>query len=419
MGSYAAKLKSLDNVFDHLGVKESFRDRVVKIDKRIEFEAEAMDAEGIKRTFPAFRYQHNNLLGPYKGGIRYDINVSQEEVKTLALLMTLKCALADLPFGGAKGAVQINPHTYTDEFMEQVTRSYVKGLFRSVGSQVDVPATDLGTNEETIGIMLDEYEKLNGKADLAAFTGKSLKNGGSEGRIKATGYGGFLIAREIVKKLGIERPSVVIQGLGNVGEWFARSAYEAGWKIIAIADSKGAIHNKDGINVEDALSHKRETGSVFGFAYGQEIGSERMIELETDLLVPAAIGGVVTEANIRSIRAKLILELANDPTTLKADAIANNRNVALIPDILANCGGVVVSYFEWLQNQNGEHWSEKQVLDKLEKHLDEVLNHVLKTHMEIRSIDSIKEVRDLSDLRFSSYVVAINRLYEAYQTLDK
>ncbi len=345
-------------------------------------------------SYKAYRVQHNNLLGPYKGGIRFHPNVDIDEVKSLAFWMTFKCAIANLPFGGAKGGVNCNPKKLSEKEIEEISRKYVQAFYKYIGPKKDIPAPDVYTNSKIMDIMVDEYEKLTGDKTKASFTGKSLNNGGSEGRETATAQGGVFILQEKFSELN----TVAIQGFGNAGIFAAKLLKNK--KIIAISDSKGSIYNENGLDIKKLIEIKKQTGSVINYD-AKKITNQELLELECDILIPAALENQITKENADKIKAKVILELANGPTTPEADEILFKKNITVIPDILANSGGVIVSYFEYLQNLNNEHWSLEEVNNKLKL-------KILKAYEDIKKISQEYNC----SLRTAAYIKALKVLYQ-------
>jgi glutamate dehydrogenase/leucine dehydrogenase len=367
--------------------------------------------------FEGYRIQHNNFLGPYKGGIRYFPEVNEDEIKTLAFLMTIKCALVNLSLGGAKGGIKVNPKTLSEKELENLSREYVRKIYDFIGPDKDIPAPDVNTNAKIMDWMIDEYLKISNSKDIklkATFTGKSIENDGSEGREEATGKGGEIILERFVEKVGLKKPlRVAIQGFGNVGYNLAKFLYRIEYKLVALSDSKGGIYSEEGFNPEMVMECKKEKGMIAGcycvgsvcdIRLGRDISNEELLELDVDILVPAALENVVNEKNADKIKAKIILEMANNPLAESADEILNKKGVIIIPDILANSGGVIVSYFEMIQNLNNEKWSKEKVFEELEKYLSKAFDEVWQ----------IKEKLNV-DLRKASFIVALKRLYEKYK----
>ncbi len=322
-------------------------------------------------TYQAYRVQHNNVRGPHKGGIRFHPEVTLDEVRALATLMSLKTAAVGLPLGGGKGGVAVDPKALKPAELEELSRTYAARLAPHIGPDKDVPAPDVNTNPEVIDWMLDEYCRQTGDRSKAAFTGKTLDRGGSEGRDEATGRGGVIVLHEMLKLQKIRRPiTFAVQGFGNVGAYFSTIASgEQGWKLIAATDSKGGISSKEGLAPEDLVRHKQTGQHLAQYPPGLPISNEEFLEQSVDVLVLAALGDAVNANNMRTVRAPFILELANAPVDDAAYTYLTAQGVQIIPDILANAGGVIVSYFEWLQNQQGEHWSLARVRRKLETYL--------------------------------------------------
>ncbi len=322
------------------------------------------DVELGKELFQAYRVQHNNHLGPFKGGVRFHPEVDMSEVQALALLMTVKCAAMNIPMGGGKGGVAIDPRGRELADIESIARQYARGLVDVIGPDTDVPAPDINTSSREIDWMVDEYEKVTGDTSHASFTGKSLENGGSEGRVAATGRGGVIALREYCRYHSIETNGlkIAIQGVGNVGYWFAKIAeQELGVTIVAVANSRMTRQDKNGFSFVDT----GEKG-IMDQLDSEELPSDAIIGIDCDVLVLAALGDVINTNNQADVKAKIILELANGPVSFDAYNALAERGVAVIPDVLANAGGVIVSYLEWVQNKQGEHWSESKVNEQLD-----------------------------------------------------
>lgn len=332
--------------------------------------------DGSTKIFTAYRSQHNNARGPYKGGIRFHENVTREEVIALSTLMTLKCAVAGIPFGGGKGGITVNPKTLSATELERLSRGYMRAIAPFIGEWVDVPAPDVNTNGTIMTWMLNEYETIVNKKVPAVITGKPVTHGGSLGRTEATGRGGVIVLEELMRMLG-KKPkdiTVAVQGFGNVGYYFAKLAEEAGFKIVAVSDSKGGVYVPSGMSVARTLACKQEKGSVAGcyckgsvcdVAYGKPITNEALLELPVDVIVPAALENVIIASNATKVKASIIIEMANGPISEEAYAILDKKEIKVVPDVLANSGGVVVSYFEWVQGLQGFWWTEEEVNRRL------------------------------------------------------
>jgi glutamate dehydrogenase (NAD(P)+) len=320
-----------------------------------------MDDDRVE-VFIGYRIQHNAARGPYKGGVRFHPHANEDEVRALASLMTWKTALMDIPFGGAKGGITVDPHALSQAELNRLTRRYTLSIQHLIGPQRDVPAPDLGTNAQTMAWMMDAYGQANGYTP-AVVTGKPLAVGGSLGREAATGRGAVYVLHEAAKDLGIDLANcrIALQGFGNVGSWFARIAREEGARIVAVTDHLGGVANADRLDIDALVEHVAKTGSVSGFTGGEPISGEDIFEVDADILVPAAIENVLTEDNAPRIKARLVLEAANHPTTPEADAILIERGIPVLPDILVNAGGVTGSYFEWTQNLQQLRWTEDEV----------------------------------------------------------
>jgi len=379
-----------------LNLNQDEIDFIIQPDRVIEVKVPVLMANGKIKTFVGYRSQHNNVLGPYKGGIRFHQNVSQEEVVALSILMTLKCAANNLPLGGGKGGVIVNPKELSEGELERLSRIYAQKIAPFIGEEVDVPAPDVNTDGKIMMWMLDEYEKTINKKSPATFTGKPVEFGGSLGRTEATGRGGVIVMNNLLKQLNKDYKTVAVQGFGNVGYYFAQIAYEKGYKIVALSDSKGAIYNENGLNPIEVMKVKEETGSVINFKDGKVISNEELLELPVDILVPAALENVITKDNASKIQAKVIIEMANGPITEEAYSILEENQIISAPDILANAGGVIVSYFEWLQNRKNEHWAEEQVNQKLEEQLSEAFKEIFAISQKLNT--NLKEAAFLSAL---------------------
>jgi glutamate dehydrogenase (NAD(P)+) len=357
--------------------------------------------DGQTRVFTGYRVIHNTARGPGKGGIRFDAGVSRDEVKALAAWMTWKCAVVDLPFGGAKGGVLCDPFAMSQRELERMTRRYTTGIIQTLGPDSDVPAPDVNTNERVMGWILDTYSMHSGHSAPAVVTGKPIALGGSLGRREATGRGVMLTAKATLAHLGIplRGARVAVQGFGNVGSVAAQLLAREGCRVVAIGDRTGAVHSADGVSVDAAADWVRRHGTLEKYPGGDRMTNEELLELTVDLLVPAALENVITSVNAGRIRARVVCEGANGPTTAAADEILEQLGVVVVPDILANAGGVTVSYFEWVQDRHGYFWSEKEVNERLEAKMCQAFNVVLETALKYKV-----------DMRVAAYIVAINRV---------
>lgn len=354
-------------------------------------------------VFRGYRIQHNGARGPYKGGIRYHESADLDEVRALAALMTWKNALIDVPFGGAKGGVQCEPGVLSKAELQRLTRRFTSMISYIIGVHRDIPAPDMGTNAQTMAWMMDAYGQKYGY-EPAIVTGKPVELGGSPGREEATGRGVVIAAREAVKRLGMEWPGarVAVQGFGNVGYWTAKLASEAGAKVVAVSDVAGGVYNPNGLDIGAVARHQRESVSVTNYPDGDEVSNDDLLVLDCEILIPAAIHGVINTHNADNIKAKLVVEAANGPTTPAADRILIDRGVVTLPDILANSGGVTVSYFEWVQNIQQFRWELKQVNDELTKRMTAATELVF----------AKSEEHDVT-LRESAYAIAVDRVAHA------
>lgn len=386
-----------------LNLSEEVLDDLLQADAEHNFEIQLSGG----KKFPAYRIQHSNKLGPYKGGIRFHPQVNLEEVKALATLMSLKTAAVGLPLGGSKGGVVVDPRDLNQQELEELSRKYVAHLHPHIGWDKDIPAPDVNTNSTVIDWMLDEYQKLSGDQSSASFTGKSINKGGSLGRDAATGLGGVIVLRELLKKMGKDRHNLTmaIQGFGNVGSYFATIAetQQSNWKLVAASDSGATVYNPEGLSAEELDEYKKNKGRFSDYKDKKTkiLGNDDLVGLEVDVLVLAALGDAVTEKNMKQIKAKYIVELANGPVNEAAHNYLTSQVVTIIPDIIANAGGVIVSYLEWLQNKKNQHWSEEKVNTQLEQYLKKAVDDLYKTASEQKV--SLKE---------AAFTIAIKRLIQ-------
>ncbi len=377
---------------------------------KVEFPIECDD--GSVKIFSGYRALHSRVRGPGKGGIRYHPEVNADEVRALASWMTWKCAVADIPFGGAKGGVICNPKQLSKNELRKVTRRFITELGDTIGPHTDIPAPDVNTDAETMAWIYDTYDMMHaGKNNLPVVTGKPVAMGGSLGRNEATARGCLFVTRRAIEQgavrglTSIKGATVAIQGFGNAGSIAARLFAEAGAKVIGISDSTGGVTSESGIDARMALAHKKQTGSVVGLSGTKNITNDELLHLECDVLIPAAFENQIRADNVAGVRAKMIAEAANGPTTPAADAVLFKRGVPIIPDILANSGGVTVSYFEWVQNIENEHWSEEHVNEHLREKMEAATDAVLQMQLEIKDRHGVSV-----DLRTAAFALAIKRV---------
>ncbi|MBM4400354.1 MAG: Glu/Leu/Phe/Val dehydrogenase [Crenarchaeota archaeon] len=359
-------------------------------------------------VFNGCRVQHWDVRGPFKGGLRYHPNVTIDDVTALAMWMTWKCAIVDLPYGGAKGGISCNPKKMSQGELERLTRRYVSLIFDYLGPHRDVPAPDVYTNEQTMAWIMDTYSQLKGYSVPESVTGKPIEIGGSEGRVCAASLGVAFCAREAAKnlKLNLKNAAVAVQGYGNVGYNAASIMHSMGCKVIAVSDSSGGIYCPDGINPEEVRAHKSKTGSVINYKNCTNITNEELLQTKCAILIPAALQNQIRKDNADKISAKIVAEGANGPTTPEADKTLYEKGTCLIPDILANSGGVTVSYFEWVQNLTREHWTLKEVNQKLE-------NKITKAFYDVQKLSRKEE----SDMRTAALMLGVGRVAQAIRTL--
>jgi len=376
-------------------LRSPYRELVVQIPVRMD--------DGHLEMFHGYRVQHNGVRGPYKGGIRYHHHVDLGEVRSLAALMTWKTAIVDLPFGGAKGGVTCDPTNMSRKELQSLTRGFAQKIDMALGVYRDIAAPDAGTNPQVMAWIMDEYGKKHGYTP-AIVTGKPVNLGGSLGREEATGRGTMIITQEACKACGIDlkRARVAVQGFGNVGSWTALLIHELGAKIVAVSDVFGGIFKEDGLDIPKVVEHLKASGSVRGFKGAKDIDNEELLGLDVEVLIPAAMGGAITRDNVDNVKAKLIVEAANSPITPRADESLRTRGVTVVPDILANAGGVTVSYFEWVQNLQQFHWSHEKVNQELEKRMLHAWRAV-----------HTRSMKEQTPLRIAAYVEALDKVAQA------
>ncbi len=382
-------------------VKLKKTDRVLKKNLAIKLDS------GKRKSFLAYRSQHNNARGPYKGGIRFHPDVSEDEVKALSIWMTIKCAVVGIPYGGGKGGIKVNPKLLSTTELKRLSQKYAEFITPHIGPWQDIPAPDVNTNEQVIAWMLEAYEKKIDQHATATFTGKPIALGGSLGRTEATGLGGFVIFESYAKrkKLIPRRTTIAVQGFGNVGYWFACFVSGAGYKLVAVSDSTGAIYNPRGLNVDKLAEYKKEFGSFKQSAVKKKLKyltNEELLTLDVNVLVPAALENAVNKKNAPDVKARVVLELANGPTTPEADKILFEKGIDVLPDVLGNAGGVTVSYFEWVQNLHGYHWTKQRVNKELRKIMKKAFTEV----------DQVKRNKNIS-FRQAAYLLATKRVIDA------
>lgn len=376
-------------------LKEPIRLLTVRIPVRMD--------DGTTKVFTGYRSQHNDAVGPTKGGVRFHPGVSENEVKALSIWMSLKCGIADLPYGGGKGGVVCDPRTMSFRELERLSRGYVRAVSQIVGPTKDIPAPDVMTNSQIMAWMMDEYSRIREFDSPGFITGKPLVLGGSKGRETATARGVVIMIYEALRLKGIELKNarIVIQGFGNAGSYLAKFMHEAGARVIGISDVNGALYNEEGLDIDYLLDRRDSFGNVTNL-FSQTITNAELLELDCDVLVPAAIENQITEENAPRIRAAIVVEAANGPTTLEATKLLTDRGILLIPDVLASAGGVIVSYFEWVQNNQGYYWDEQEIDDKLKNMMIRGFEHVYEIHR-TRKVD----------MRLAAYMAGVRKMAEA------
>jgi len=420
LSAFQNAMQQLDAVAAIAGIDQGVVD-VLRAPEHIrEFDIPVVMDDRTQKVFKGYRVQYNSWRGPYKGGIRYHANVDVDEVKALAFWMTIKTAVVDIPMGGGKGGVIVNPKELSVGELERLTRGYAQAVKDFVGPTVDVPAPDVNTTPQMMAWFADEYCKLAPNPTCrAVVTGKPVADGGSEGRDTATAQGGFYVLLAALEKMGMAAAGarVAIQGFGNAGAVMATLCHDAGMKIVAVSDSRGAVRHSeesrqsrddeesrthDGLDPRAVLDFKKQHGTVVGFPGTETITNEQLLETDCDVLIPAALENVITNDNVFAVKAKIVLELANGPTTPEADVVLRECGVTVVPDVLANAGGVTVSYFEWDQNMKGEHWTETEVFEKLKPIMINNFNAIWQLAQEQKT-----------NLRTAAFAVALKRLTSA------
>lgn len=411
MDPWKQAVKQLDEARRYVEIPEGIYQRLIK-PRVIKGELQV----GGKK-YQAYRSQHNDARGPFKGGIRFHPQVSLEEVKALSMWMTWKCATVGIPYGGGKGGVMVDPKELSRQELQMLSRAYARLIAPEIGEKKDVPAPDVNTDGQIMAWMLDEYEKVVGFRAPGTFTGKPIALGGSLGREEATGMGGVYVLSALTKKLGMkpEKTTVAVQGFGNVGYWFAKLAAVAGFLVVAVSDSRGGmVTNKmTGLEIDEVMKHKQARGGVAGYRGTRAISNEELLTLPVDVVVPAALEGAVDETVAEKLKAGVVVEMANGPVTPEADKILQEKKVISVPDVLANAGGVTVSYFEWVQNLYGYYWSKAEVFEKLKELMDQAFAGVWETWQDLNQKVTRKPVGFGVNMRVAAYIIAVKRVVEA------
>ncbi|MEA3408472.1 MAG: Glu/Leu/Phe/Val dehydrogenase [Chloroflexota bacterium] len=402
--AYQAALEQFDKASGYLDLDPDIAQILRQPQRELTVHFPIRMDDGSIKVFTGYRVQYNNACGPYKGGIRYHPDVNSEEVKALAMWMAIKCAVVGIPYGGAKGGITCNPKEMSQGELERLTRRFATEISPIIGPQIDIPAPDVNTGQQTMAWFLDSIERKSGVKSPAVVTGKPLALDGSLGRTEATGRGVMLSTLEALQTMDMEpqNTTAVVQGYGNVGSVSAYLLEDQGVKIIGVSDSRGGIYKPEGLDTREVLKFKRENGSVVGYPGAERITNEELLELPCDILVPAALEGVINAENAKQVKAQVIVEGANGPTTPAADEILDAAGVLVIPDILANAGGVTVSYLEWVQNLQSYYWTE----EKVNAQLGQILT---KAFAKVWAIAQEKEV----DMRVAAYIKALDRIAKA------
>lgn len=417
--------EQLSRIASLIGLDQRLLSRLMEPDRTTQMSLPLPLDDGTIKIFTAYRVQHNNILGPYKGGLRYHQDVHIDEIKALAFWMTMKCAVVDIPMGGGKGGIVVNPKSLSRNELKRLTELFATRLTPLIGPYLDVPAPDVNTTPEIMSWIVDQfahtvsqdpYRRDFTQGELkAVITGKPVAEGGSEGRTEATGFGGTVVLKTLLKRLHLnnEHPAVAVQGFGNVGYFVSQLLFESGFRVVAVSDSKEALYTPEGLSPEGVWSHKTSHGSLSHYAHHGEnkgvsvISNEELLTLPVDILIPSALENVITKENASHIQAKVILEMANGPVTAEADTILEENKRVVIPDILANAGGVCTSYYEWYQNIHNEHWSKEAVFDKLSAQMQRVSSEVFDaatTHH--------------VTLRDAAYIVALTRVENVWKNQE-
>ena len=405
MTPFEAVTYYFDRACDRLVVRDEIRNLICTPDREMRVEVPVRMDNGGLEVFIGYRIQHNGSRGPYKGGVRYHPEADEDEIRALAALMTWKTALVGIPFGGAKGGVKCDPRKMSPRELQALTRRFTRSISQIIGVNQDIPAPDVGTNSQTMAWMMSAYSEEHGYAP-GVVTGKPLELGGSAGREQATGRGVSLMVKEVAKDLGIsmDHSKIAIQGFGNVGSWTARFLSEDGCRVIAVSDVDGGLHNAHGLDLDQLKAHVDSTGSVLDFNGAEAITNDELLEMECDFLVPAALGGAINSGNASKIRARMVVEGANNPVTPGGEAILNDRGVSCLPDLLVNAGGVTVSYFEWVQNIQRFPWDPGRVNGALEEIM-------VRAYREVQTMVE----KDKITYREAAFSIAVGRVAQAME----
>jgi glutamate dehydrogenase (NAD(P)+) len=403
VSSYESARRYFDHAAEVMGLSANMRTLLATPQREVKVQVALEMDDGQIKTFIGYRVQHDNARGPMKGGLRYHHEVDADEVEALASLMTWKTAVVNIPYGGAKGGISLNPKELSPGELERITRKFIDEIHDVIGPDKDIPAPDMGTNAQVMAWIMNQYEKFHG-FNPACVTGKPVELHGADGREEATGRGVAIITEATMKRLNhpFENATIAIQGFGNVGSYCARFLHDMGARVVAVSDQYGGIYNSKGLDVPDVARHLAEAGKLPGYRKAENISNAELLALDVDVLIPAALGNVLTKENARDVRARHIIEAANNPTTPEADDIFNAAEIVVVPDILANAGGVTVSYFEWVQNRQHFRWELRRVRDELDKIMRDSLDRVWR----------IAEDKKVS-LRVAAYILGIGRVGRA------
>jgi len=405
------QIKRLYNTGRLLGLDDETIEALATPERVLEVKMTIRLKDGRVRTFVGWRSQHNSALGPYKGGVRYHPSSTRDEVMALSMMMTWKNSLLLLPFGGGKGGIRVDPKTLDKEDLEKLSRKYIQQIYMYIGSDKDIPAPDVNTDSQVMAWFLDEYIKVTGRQDFGAFTGKPVEIGGIAVREYSTGLGVATITKMAAEKFlnGIEGKTVIVQGFGNVGTYTVKFLSEMGAKVIGVSDSKGGVIDPEGLDYNELLNVKKATGSVMNYPKGKKVTNEELLTSECDILIPAALENVIHRGNAEKVKAKLIVEAANGPLTADADLTMKRRGIPVVPDILANAGGVVGSYVEWANNKMGEILEEEEQKRLVISRMEKAFNAVYTEYQKLGDVD----------LRTAAMALAVERVYKAMKAMGQ